>query len=91
MLAISHFMTASTSEDFFHEMIVCCYNAKEKYCGNTFFKHVHSLISEVIKKQNNETQYLYNSHKNISINQCISDSKTPVSDWLNLSDWSEWE
>ena len=91
MLAISPFITESISEDFFHDIVICCLSAEAKYRGDRFVECVSNLISEVIKKKNDEARDLYNPYKNISIDQCIGDSKIPVSDWLNLSDWSEWK
>ena len=91
MVAISPFITESTSVDFFHDMIVCCLSAKGKYKGDRFIERVSNLIFEASKKRNDEIHYLYNPYKNISINQCIGDGKIPVSDWLNLSDWFKWK
>ena len=91
VLAISPFMTESTSEDFLHEMIVCCYSIKEIYKGKKLVEYAYKSISEIIKKENKEVRYLYNPYKNISLDQCVGDSIKPVSDWLNVSTWSEWD
>ena len=91
MVAIAQFLTESTSKDLFHEMIVCCYTVQKEHNGNSFSKHIYDLISEMIKKRKRETQRLYNSYRNISLNQYIGDSKYPVSDWLDLSNWDKWK
>jgi ribosomal protein S3AE len=91
VVAITQFLTESTSKDLFHEMIVCCYTVEKEHKGNNFSKYVYSLISETIKKRNRETHHLYNPHRNISLDQYIGNSKHPVSDWLDLSNWDKWE
>ncbi len=91
VLAISPFITESTSSDFFHDIIICSLSTWRKYKGDRFTERVTNLISEIIKRKSDETRNLYNPHKNISIDQCIGDSKVPVSDWFNLTNWSEWE
>jgi hypothetical protein len=71
-------------------MILCCYAAvndnghfsKNKALGN---------IRALAQKQRHEQNTLYNPYRNISLNQCFGDSKTPVSEWLNVSGWREWE
>ena len=85
VLAISPFITESTSQDFFHDIIVYSLDAWERCRGDKFTECVANLISGAIKKKNDETRNLYNPYKNISIDQCIGDSKAPVSEWLNLS------
>ena len=48
-------------------------------------------IREHFREENNKRRTLYNPARNISLNQCIGESKTPVSEWLNVTGWREWD
>ena len=60
--------------------------------GKLFLAKYKALrrIEELTQKQRREQNTLY-KRNNISFNQCIGESKTPVSEWLNVSGWREWE
>ena len=83
-------ITAMTDRDWLHEMIVCCYEVLNE--RQTFSKaRVVKKIEEIKKQRNHENNTLYNPFRNISMNQCIGKSDTPVSEWMNFSDWREWD
>ena len=83
-------ITASTDQDLLHEMIVCCYEVASEY--KLFSKAKAVLkIDTMIHIRNRENSILYNPYRNISLNQCVGESHVPVSEWINLSDWQEWE
>lgn len=79
-----------TDEDAFHNMIMCCYEAVNE---NGHFSKQKAFINmrALIQKQKHDQNTLYNPYRNISLDQCFGDSKTPVSEWLNVTDWKEWE
>ena len=87
---IASFVDEHTTDDAIHEMIICCYEAWGDPKRNAASR-AKSAIQELILKQRREYNALYNPYRNISFNQCIGDSKTPVSEWLNISDWREWD
>ena len=83
-------ITASTDQDLLHEMIVCCFEVANVH--KTFSKtKAASSIETMVQKRNRESNILYNPYRNISLNQCVGESRVPVSEWMNLSDWQEWE
>lgn len=76
--------------DRLHDMILCCYEAIDE--RGRFSKRIASQsIAEITAKQQQEYYTLYNPHRNISLDQPLGDSRTPASEWLNVSDWREWE
>ena len=84
------FLSEKTTEDDLHEMILCCYEAwniqKRKPA-----EHARAAIADGIKKRKCEASTLYNKRRNISLDQCFGESKTPAADFLNLTEWREWE
>ena len=84
------FLSELTTEDDLHEMILCCYEAW-KTQKRSPAEHARAAIADGIKKRKREASTLYNKHRNISLDQCFGESKTPVADFLNLSEWREWE
>jgi len=85
-----NFLSELTTEDDLHEMILCCYEAWKVQKRNPA-DHARAAIADGIKKRKCEASTLYNKHRNISLDQCFGESKTPAADFLNLSDWREWE
>lgn len=83
-------MSELTTEDELHEMIVCCYEAWDNKRKNPA-SIARKAISEGIRRRKYEAATLYNGRRNISLNQSFGDSKTPASDFLNLSEWQEWD
>ena len=89
--ALTLFIQEHTDPDTFHEMIACCceaWNTKKRTSDAT--KLAKELIISILKKQATERFTLYHDKRNISLDQCIGDSRTPVSEWLLLDDWDEW-
>ena len=84
------FLSELTTEDEFHEMILCCYEAW-KVQKRSPANYARAAIADGIKKRKHEAATLYNKRRNISLDQCFGESKTPAANILNLSDWREWE
>ena len=78
------------TEDEFHEMIAICYSVPN-YSKERFICKVTENIREFFAAQRRENNTIYNPHRNISLDQSFGDNGTPVSDWLNISDWREWD
>ena len=79
------FINPKTTADDFHEMVALCCSSEPYPCKAA------KAIKEYLAKQRRDNSMLYNQRRNISLDQCIGDSRNPVSDWLNLSDWREWD
>lgn len=73
-----------------HDMIMCCYEAFNKD-GRFSKSNAIMNIQTLIREQKRDRNTLYNPYRNISLDQCIGGSKRPVSDWLDLSEWREWD
>jgi len=84
------FLSELTTEDALQEMLLCCCEAWEVQKRNPA-DHARAAIADGIKKRKFEASTLYNKHRNISLDQCFGESKTPAADFLNLSEWREWE
>ncbi len=84
------FLDLRTDPDQLHDMIVFC--LEEGSRSKAAFKLiVRKRIEELIREKKRVDNHLYNPYRNISLNQCCGDSKTPASEWLNLSGKQEWE
>ena len=89
MAVISEFLSEYTTDDDFHDMIKLCYEAWKLSPENPD-DSARQMISKNIKDKKFEAAVLY-SRRNISLNQCFGDSKTPAGEFLNLSDQEEWD
>lgn len=87
---INQFLTEATTEDDLHEMIACCCEAWNGNKRNPTAR-AKAAIACVFEKERRDANTLYNQYRNISLNQCFGESKTQISEWLNLSDWREWD
>lgn len=76
--------------DDLHDMLLYCYEEQSK---SKIFStcRVRLRIQEHIREKNRQLKLLYNPYRNISLNQCVGDSDTPVSEWMNVSGWQEWD
>ena len=74
---------AGTTEDDFHEMVMFCYMMNHDHSKERIEK-VRCEIELSFKEIRKENNILYNPHRNISLDQCIGNSKTPVSEWMNF-------
>ena len=88
--AILPFLDHPITEDDLHDMISLCYatSSRSKF---RFINKATKSIQQFFSERRQERNTLYNPYRNISLNQCIGDSNSPVSDWLNVSDWREWD
>ena len=75
--------------DAFHDIAVIC--LEEINVSNKRTRlNAQERIRNHFREENNKQRILYNPSRNISLNQCIGESKTPVSEWLNVG-WREWD
>ena len=83
MEAMLPYLNEEISEDDFHEIIQICLS-ENRNSRKSRINCVRLRIDQFLKEQRKVQSILYNSRRNISLNQCIGESKTPVSDWLDL-------
>lgn len=76
------FLKAELSEDDFQELVMICYQTQAASKRN-FDLHAASAMRAYISSRKAES---IRSKRNLSLDQCIGESKVPVSEWLNLSD-----
>lgn len=73
-------------EDYFSTLVLLCLEAD---CGRAapggFQARASRLIRAELETRRKETQKLYNPFKNLCLDQCYGDSRTPLGAWLDLS------
>ena len=87
---VGPFLDAGIDEDRFQDFVVAYYSVCKANQNRNRCTETRNRIQEMIKEQNRLNSKLYNPYRNISLNQCFGENKVPASEWLNLTDWSEW-
>ncbi|MEA4911555.1 MAG: hypothetical protein VB092_02950 [Oscillospiraceae bacterium] len=88
---ISPFLQEKLSEDEFQECVLA-YCAEMHTNGKASRRdRVRERIRKSTAERRREENAIYNPYRNISLNQCFGESKVPISEWMNLTDWKEWE
>lgn len=72
-------------EDYFSTLVLLCLEAD---CGRSssagFPARASRLIRAELETRRQETQKLYNPFRNLCLDQCYGDSRTPLGAWLDL-------
>lgn len=84
------FLSHQLTEDDFHDMVFLCYSIPTQ-ARDRFVCKATEAIREFFAEQRRKNNTIYNPYRNISLNQCFSDSNSPASDWLITDDWQEWD
>lgn len=84
------FLHPRLTEDDFQQMVLLCCETQAR-TKRAFTCAATEAIKNHRAQQRRENNALYNPYRNISLDQCIGGSKSPVGSWLNLSDWQEWD
>ena len=71
-------------------MVLICLEAMQKP-NKKALAVARERIRYYFREESKKQRILYNPSRNISLNQCLGESKTPVSEWLNVTGWQEWE
>jgi len=86
---MAEFLSKYTSEDDLHEMIGICYTVwterktgRQALASKRIREYISALKAEIAERRH---------RKDLSFDQCVSESKWPVSDWLNPCNEDEWE
>lgn len=73
-------------EDFFSMLVLLCLEANSVTSSrNAFRKQACELIQTAINKKKQEASKLYNPHRNICLDQCYGESKTPLGAWMDFT------
>lgn len=72
-------------EDFFSNLVLYCYEADSNHTHGTFCSRTYRLIDAMLSEQRQETRRLYNPHRNLYLDKCYGESKTPLGEWMNFS------
>lgn len=72
-------------------MILCCYEVAADGRIYNFAKEAKQQILERQKERRKIDNAINNPFRNLSLNQCFGDSKTPVSEWLMPPGQNEWD
>lgn len=83
------YLNDQLTEDDFHQMVMLCY-AVEGCHRSAFPNKADAAIQAYFRQLRQEKCTLY-SRRNLSLNQCVGESRTPVSEWLNTGGWREWD
>ena len=69
--------------DFFMELVLCCEEFKQLH-GKAFLKRVCSTVEAHLCEERQKARKLYNPYRNLFLDKCYGDSKTPLVDWINF-------
>lgn len=72
-------------EDFFSNLVLCCYEADANCSRGKFFTSACCMIDAMLCEQRKETAKLYNPYRNLYLNKCYGESKTPLGEWMNFA------
>ena len=81
LAVLNKYLHPYTTEDDFQQMVLRCCEVWGKKCKSKEAA-AHRLIQQDRAERKKEMIQLY-SRRNISFDQCIGDSRWPVSDWFN--------
>ena len=77
------YLNENTDEEWFNEMVCICYEQNGRFLRNRITV-TRQAIDDILREKRAEKYTLYSS-RNISFNQCIGNSKVPVSEWLDVT------
>lgn len=65
------------------ELVLCCEEFKQLH-GKAFAKRVCSTVEAHLCEERQKARKLYNPYRNLFLDKCYGDSKTPLVDWINF-------
>jgi len=77
------YLNENTDEEQFNEMVCVCYEQNRSFMRSRI-NATRQAIDDILREKRYEKYTLYSS-RNISFNQCIGNSKVPVSEWLDVT------
>lgn len=73
-------------DDFFYELVTLCIEAQHAG-GRDFLTRVCKSIDAALYEHKMMKRILYNPYRNLYMDQCYGDSKTPLIDWMDFSSY----
>lgn len=74
--------------DFFQELVLHCKEA-EHSAGGTFLERVCRRIDADLYEQAQKARKLYNPYRNLYLDKCYGESKRPLVEWMDFSEYEE--
>lgn len=74
--------------DFFMDLVLHCEEAKH-LPGSMFLKQVCGAIEADLHEQMQQVRKLYNPYRNLYLDKCYGESKSPLSEWMDFSKCGE--
>ena len=72
-------------EDFFANLILYCKEADNASSSGRFRDKAFRIVEAALRKQRQEASKLYNPYRNLYLDKCYGESKTPLGEWMNFS------
>ena len=76
---------AVDKEDFFQNLVLYCEEADHAASGCRFRDRALRIVEAALRRQRQETNKLYNPYRNLYLDKCYGDSKTPLGEWMHFS------
>lgn len=76
-------------DEFFQNLVLYCIEADHAKSSGNFYERALKIVETELQKQRTEMNKLYNPHRNICIDKCYGESKTPLGEWMIFSEQEE--
>lgn len=73
---------AIDEEDFFENLVLYCEEADHTASGGRFRDRAFRIVETALRKQRQEASKLYNPYRNLYLDKCYGESKTPLGEWM---------
>ena len=69
-------------QDFFENLVLYCEEADHAASGGKFRDRALCIVKAALREQRQEASKLYNSYRNLYLDKCYGESKTPLGEWM---------
>ena len=73
---------AVDEEDFFENLVLYCEEADHTASGGRFRDRAFCIVEAALREQRQEASKLYNPYRNLYLDKCYGESKTPLGEWM---------
>ncbi len=79
-------------EDFLHTLVCLCLEANQKKLPTgTFQSLARRKIGLELAKRKRENGMLYCKYRNLYLDKCYAESRSPLLSWMDFSDYLDWQ
>ena len=71
-------------EDFFDDLVLYCMEADHTTSGENFHVRAFQIAEAALFRQRQEARKLYNPYRNLCLDKCYGESKTPLGEWIHF-------